>query len=140
MDREYTRRTVNDMRISPLPLSGATLVSAGRGEGWHGQMGGYRMIQSIKIATQVAKMALNIRNRETESLAAALAAATGETKTEAVRRALQERLESVRHQQNRRRSLVDEINVIADHCTALTEIDTRSPDAILDYDAQGLPR
>lgn len=98
------------------------------------------MIQSIKIATQVARMALNIRNRETESLAAALAEATGETKTEAVRRALQERLERVRHQHKRRRGLVDEINVIADHCTALPEIDIRAPDVIVGYNAQGLPR
>ncbi len=37
------------------------------------------------------KMALNIRNRETEKLAAALAKLTGETKTAAVTRALRDR-------------------------------------------------
>jgi len=97
------------------------------------------MIQSIKVATRVERMALNIRNRETETLATALAEATGETKTEAVRRALQERLERVRHQR-RRRSLVEEINRIADHCTALPELDLRRPDEILGYDEHGLPR
>jgi antitoxin VapB len=84
-------------------------------------------------------MALNIRNRETETLAAALAEATGETKTEAVRRALEERLERVRHQR-RRRSLVEEISRIADHCSALPEIGARSADEIIGYDSYGLPR
>lgn len=37
-------------------------------------------------------MALNIKNREVESLAAEVAELTGESKTEAVRRALEERL------------------------------------------------
>jgi antitoxin VapB len=41
-------------------------------------------------------MALNIRNHETEKLAADLAALTGETKTEAVTKALKDRLEQVR--------------------------------------------
>ena len=36
-------------------------------------------------------MALNIKNRDVEALAAEVAALTGETKTEAVRRALEER-------------------------------------------------
>jgi antitoxin VapB len=67
------------------------------------------------------------------------AEATGETKTEAVRRALEERLERVSHQR-RRRSLVDEINRIADHCSALPENDARSAEEILGYDAHGLPR
>ena len=68
-----------------------------------------------------------------------MAAATGETKTEAVRRALEERLERVRHQR-RRRSVIDEINRIADHCSALPEVDARSAEDILGYDAHGLPR
>ena len=41
-------------------------------------------------------MALNIRNTETEELADLLARLTGETKTEAVKRALEERLIRVR--------------------------------------------
>lgn len=97
------------------------------------------MIQCASIATQGEAMALNIRNRETEDLAAALAEATGETKTEAVRRALSERLERVRLQR-RRRSLADEIGRIADHCTALPDLDPRAADEILGYDDHGLPR
>lgn len=84
-------------------------------------------------------MALNIRNRETEALAAELASLTGETKTEAVRLAVAERLERVRHQR-RRRSLADELNRIADHCSALPVLDSHDPDQILGYDANGLPR
>jgi antitoxin VapB len=84
-------------------------------------------------------MALNIRNRDTEQLAAALAALTGETKTEAVRRALEERLERTRRTRGHKR-LVDEINEIADHCSSLPVLDARSADEILGYDEIGLPR
>jgi antitoxin VapB len=84
-------------------------------------------------------MALNIRNRNTEQLAAALAALTGETKTEAVRRALEERLERTRRTRGHKR-LVDEINEIADHCSSLPVLDARSADEILGYDEIGLPR
>jgi antitoxin VapB len=84
-------------------------------------------------------MALNIRNRETERLAAAVASVAGETKTEAVRRALEERLERLQRNRRRRR-LIDEINEIADHCSALPVLDDRTPEEILDYDDIGLPR
>ena len=84
-------------------------------------------------------MALNIRNRNTEQLAAALAALTGETKTEAVRRALEERLERTRRTRGHKR-LVDEINEIADHCSSLPVLDARSADEMLGYDEIGLPR
>ena len=84
-------------------------------------------------------MALNIRNAETEALATALAALTGETKTEAVRRSLQERMERTRRLRGRRR-LLDDINEIAAHCAALPVVDDRGAEAILGYDAHGLPR
>ncbi len=42
-------------------------------------------------------MALNLKNPEVERLVAEVAAATGETRTEAVRRALEERLERLRY-------------------------------------------
>lgn len=84
-------------------------------------------------------MALNIRNAETERLAAALAALTGETKTEAVRRSLQERLERTQRVRGRSR-LLDDINEIAVHCAALPVVDDRSAEAILGYDSHGLPR
>jgi antitoxin VapB len=97
------------------------------------------MIHSIYLSTREDTMALNIRNRNTEQLAAALAALTGETKTEAVRRALEERLERTRRTRGHKR-LVDEINEIADHCSSLPVLDARSADEILGYDEIGLPR
>lgn len=97
------------------------------------------MIQAVQEATHVEFMALNIRNAETEELATALAALTGETKTEAVRRALEERLERTRRMRGRRR-LLDDINEIAAHCAALPVVDDRSVEAIMGYDPHGLPR
>jgi len=97
------------------------------------------MIHAGKNATRKDSMALNIRNKETEQLATALASLTGETKTEAVRKALAERLERTRRTRGKRR-LVEEIDEIADHCASLPLLDTRSADEILGYDANGLPR
>jgi len=84
-------------------------------------------------------VALNIRNRQVEELAAALAALSGETKTEAVKRALQERLDRLRRAARKHR-LVEEIDEIARHCSSLPVVDSRSPDEILGYDETGLPR
>jgi len=84
-------------------------------------------------------MALNIRNSETERLAAELARRTGETKTQAVTRALRERLARLRRERGKRR-LADELNEIALHCAGLPELATRTPDEILCYDDRGLPR
>jgi antitoxin VapB len=84
-------------------------------------------------------MALNIRNQETEKLAAALAKLTGETKTEAVTRALRDRLVRVRRERARHR-LADELDAIALHCAALPVLDARSAEDIVGYDERGLPR
>jgi antitoxin VapB len=83
-------------------------------------------------------MALNIRNRETEKLAADLAALTGETKTEAVTKALKARLEQVKRRRTKRR-LADRLDEIAQHCASLPLLDGRSPEDML-YDDHGLPR
>jgi antitoxin VapB len=48
-------------------------------------------------------MALNIKDKETETLVAEIAALTGETKTGAVRKAARERLERLRLQEDPRR-------------------------------------
>jgi len=84
-------------------------------------------------------MALNIRNREAETLAAELARRTGETKTEAVIKALRERLARVRRARGRRR-LADELNEIALRCARLPVLDPRTPEEIIGYDEHGLPR
>ena len=83
-------------------------------------------------------MALNIRNPEAEELAETLAKLTGETKTAAVTRALQDRLARVRRERSNRR-LADELDEIATHCARLTLRDARTPDEILGYDEHGLP-
>ena len=83
-------------------------------------------------------MALNIRNAETEKLAAAIATMTGETKTEAVTKALKERLDGLRRRRSRKR-LADELDEIAHHCAALPLLDTRSDNEIVGYDERGLP-
>lgn len=84
------------------------------------------------------KMALNIRNPETERLASELASETGETKSEAVTEALRDRLARLRRERSRR-SLADELRAIARHCAALPVLDSRSPEEILSYDDRGLP-
>lgn len=84
-------------------------------------------------------MALNIRNAETERLAETLARLSGETKTEAVKRALQDRLERLRRERANRR-LADELDDIARHCARLPVLDARPADEILGYDEHGLPR
>ena len=84
-------------------------------------------------------MALNIRNPETEELAETLAKLTGETKTQAVTKALRDRLERVRRRLSGRR-LADELDEIALHSASLPILDARDADDILEYDASGLPR
>jgi antitoxin VapB len=84
-------------------------------------------------------MALNIRNREAEELAAELAKQTGESKTEAVTKALRDRLARVRRERSKRR-LADELEEIAEHCASLPVLDHRSAEEIVGYDETGLPR
>ena len=84
-------------------------------------------------------MALNIRNREAEQLAEALAKLTGETKMEAVTKALRGRLARLRRERSQRR-LADELDEIALHCASLPVLDSKSPEEIIGYDKNGLPR
>ncbi len=84
-------------------------------------------------------MALNIRSPEVEALAGELARLTGETKTEAVTKAVRDRLERVKRGRHHR-SLADELDVIGKQCAALPILDPRGPDEILGYDDHGLPR
>jgi len=83
-------------------------------------------------------MAFNIRDDDTEKLAAELAALTGESKTQAVREALKERIERVKRRRGARR-LAARLNEIAKHCAALPVLDDQRPEAML-YDEQGLPK
>lgn len=82
-------------------------------------------------------MALNIRNPEAEALAADLASLTGESKTEAVVKALRQRVELVRSAQ-RKRGVAVRLDEIAKHCAYLPVLDRRTADEML-YDDRGLP-
>ncbi|MFO1456313.1 MAG: type II toxin-antitoxin system VapB family antitoxin [Steroidobacteraceae bacterium] len=84
-------------------------------------------------------MALNIRSPEADALASELAQLTGETKTRAVIEAIRDRLDRVKRAR-RPRSLADELERIARRCAALPVHDDRSPDQILGYGPDGLPR
>ena len=83
-------------------------------------------------------MALNIRNAEVEKLAESLAKLTGESKTEAVKKALRDRLQRVLRKRSGRR-LADELDQLALHCAKLPTLDSRSTEDILAYDDNGLP-
>ena len=83
-------------------------------------------------------MPLSIKDTRTDRLARELAKRTGETITEAVSKAIEERLERVNLRP--RRSLADELVQIGRRCAALPTLDPRPADEVLDYDEQGLPR
>lgn len=83
-------------------------------------------------------MALNIKNPTAERLAHRLAAATGETITEAVTVALRERLALV-ERSDQRSALEADVAAIQAFVAAQPDLDVRSADEILGYDAAGLP-
>ena len=80
-------------------------------------------------------MALNIKDPETDRLARELSAATGESITVATRLAIQERLNRVRRRPAQGRDLSD----IISRGRARPNLDDRTEDEILGYDAHGLP-
>ena len=79
-------------------------------------------------------MALSIKNDETERLARQLARETGESLTEAIQKALQERWERLKA---RRRSQV--LEDLLRRVDALPDLDPRPEDEILGYDEDGAP-
>jgi antitoxin VapB len=84
-------------------------------------------------------MPLNIKDPLTEKAVRELAALTGEGVTAAVRKAAEERLHRVRRDRAERH-LTSEILAIGARCAGLPDLDARSADEILGYDANGLPR
>jgi antitoxin VapB len=83
-------------------------------------------------------MSLNIKNEETHRRAKKLARLAGETMSEAVDRAIVERLDRLRRTRNRG-ALTERLLKIGDTCARLPLLDSRSPDEIL-YDERGLPK
>ncbi len=85
-------------------------------------------------------MSLNIKDQRTHELVRHLAEATGETLTEAVRIAVQERLRQVQARRSGNgRELSKRLDEIAQHCAALPVRRTHSEDEILRYNERGLP-
>jgi antitoxin VapB len=86
-------------------------------------------------------MALNIRDPETHRLARAVADATGETMTEAVKTALRERLAKVGEvSEAERKRRYEALMEHGRRFRALPVVDARPSDELLDYDENGLPR
>jgi antitoxin VapB len=83
-------------------------------------------------------MALSIKSDEADRLARELAAETGETLTEAVERALAERLE--REHAKRAPSMRTRLARLAADVAALPVADDRAPEDIIGYDEHGMPR
>lgn len=83
-------------------------------------------------------MSLNIKNEETHHRARELARLAGETMTDAVDRAIMERLDRIRKRRNKA-ALVERILEIGHECAALPVLDRRKPDDML-YDKRGLPK
>lgn len=84
-------------------------------------------------------MPLSIKSYETERLAREIAAKTGESLTGAIQTALQERLERINRQQQNG-NLANQLREILRRVDRLPILDSRSPDEIVGYDENGLPR
>ena len=85
------------------------------------------------------KMPLSIKDSKTDAIVRQLAALTGESITEAVFQSVKERLERLKTK-NAPYSLAQELDVIAQRCASLPVRDSRSPEELIGYDEQGLPR
>jgi len=84
-------------------------------------------------------MGISIRNPKAEQLAREVAEQSGESLTQAIIHALEERLERLRGRRSAT-TLTEEILRISHRCSALPELDQRSSDEILDYDSRGVPK
>ena len=84
-------------------------------------------------------MPLSIRNPRAEQLAREVAAESGENLTQAIIRALEERLQRLRGRRNVNDVAAEILNV-SRRCSALPDLDQRSGDEILGYDDRGVPR
>lgn len=84
-------------------------------------------------------MPLSIKDTETERLARDLARRTGETITDATRKALEERLQRLGTAPRQQRLLLEDLAAIRDRCAQLPVLDGRRPEEIIGYDEHGLP-
>jgi antitoxin VapB len=84
-------------------------------------------------------MAISIKSIETERLARQVAEQTGDSLTGAIQKSLQERLERLKSQR-RNQIVLDQLRDILHRVDQLPVLDPRTPDEIVGYDEQGLPR
>jgi antitoxin VapB len=84
-------------------------------------------------------MALSLKDPETDALARQVAALTGETLTEAVRRSLADRLRVEQLKRGERQWDQAKIDALIERYNTLPLLDARSDDEILGYDENGLP-
>ncbi len=82
-------------------------------------------------------MAISIRNSQAEQLAREVAAISGENLTQTIIHALEERLERLKGRRTAT-NIVREIMAISQRCSALPDIDQRSPEEILNYNQSGV--
>jgi antitoxin VapB len=84
-------------------------------------------------------MPLSIKNEETERLARQVADETGESLTQAIQKALEERWQRLKA--GRRTNVLSaQLEDILRRVHALPILDRRSEDEILGYDEHGMPR
>lgn len=81
-------------------------------------------------------MALSITNPVAEKLAKEVAVQSGENLTQAIIRALEERLQRLRRRDTKK-ELEQEIMTISERCSNIPDLDPRTPDEILGYDQTG---
>lgn len=82
-------------------------------------------------------MAISLKDKETDRLAREVAALTGETLTDTIRKALAERLARERLRRGQPIDLAARFRAIGEHCASLPDYDLRSPDEIIGYDENG---
>jgi antitoxin VapB len=83
-------------------------------------------------------VALSLKDPETDRLARAVAALTGESLTAAVRTALAERLQRERLRRGESADLAAWLLEIGDRFSKLPVLDPRTPDEIVGYDETGM--
>ena len=103
------------------------------------------MVEILHHRCHTRFMALNIKNREVERLASEVAGLAGETKTEAIRRALEERRRRLAMRvvrRDRRAEILEflarEVWPLADKQRLGRRLTRRQEDAILGYDKGGI--
>jgi antitoxin VapB len=99
----------------------------------------YRIYTISYIIYRGVLVAISIRNPKAEQLAREVAEQSGESLTQAIINSLEERLDRLKGRRSAT-NLTEEILRISQRCSALPELDRRSPDEILDYDSRGVPK